>query len=108
MSVAPRHRAALAFIYVTVLLDMLAFGIIIPVLPHLIEQLAGGGIAKAAWWVGIFSTVFAIVQFVFSPVQGALSDRFGRRRYSGSRCARRDSPPRSARPGCSPRERQGR
>ena len=76
---APRQRAALAFIYVTVLLDMLAFGIIIPVLPHLIEQLAGGGIAKAAWWVGIFSTVFAIVQFVFSPVQGALSDRYGRR-----------------------------
>ncbi len=78
-SAAPRHAAALAFIYVTVLLDMLAFGIIIPVLPHLIEQLAGGGIANAAWWVGIFSTVFAAVQFVFSPVQGALSDRFGRR-----------------------------
>jgi len=76
---SPPQRAALAFIYVTVLLDMLAFGIIIPVLPHLIEQLAGGGIAKAAWWVGIFSTVFAIVQFIFSPVQGALSDRFGRR-----------------------------
>jgi DHA1 family tetracycline resistance protein-like MFS transporter len=75
----PRRRAAVAFIYVTVLLDMLAFGIIIPVLPHLIEQLAGGGIANAAWWVGIFSTVFAIVQFAFSPVQGALSDRFGRR-----------------------------
>ena len=75
----PRRRAALVFIYVTVLLDMLAFGIIIPVLPHLIEQLAGGGIARAAFWVGIFSTVFAIVQFVFAPVQGALSDRFGRR-----------------------------
>jgi len=76
---APRHRAALAFIYVTVLLDMLAFGIIMPVLPHLVEQLAGGGIANAAWWVGMFSTVFALVQVVFSPVQGALSDRFGRR-----------------------------
>jgi DHA1 family tetracycline resistance protein-like MFS transporter len=75
----PRRRAALVFIYVTVLLDMLAFGIIIPVLPHLIEQLAGGGIARAAFWVGIFSTVFALVQFVFAPVQGALSDRFGRR-----------------------------
>ncbi|MFC5743137.1 TCR/Tet family MFS transporter [Dyella tabacisoli] len=75
----PRRRAAVAFIFVTVLLDMLAFGIVIPVLPHLVEQLAGGGIAKAAWWVGVFSTVFAIVQFVSSPVQGALSDRFGRR-----------------------------
>src|SRR5690349_6003982 len=58
-----RRRAAVAFIFVTVLLDMLAFGIIIPVLPHLIEQLAGGGIAKAAWWVRVFSTVFAVVQF---------------------------------------------
>lgn len=74
-----RRRAAVAFIFVTVFLDILAFGIIIPVLPHLIEQLAGGGIAKAAWWVGVFSTVFAVVQFAFSPVQGALSDRFGRR-----------------------------
>lgn len=74
-----RRRAALVFIYITVLLDMLAFGIVIPVLPHLIEQLAGGGIAEAAWWVGVFSTVFAAVQFAFSPVQGALSDRFGRR-----------------------------
>lgn len=74
-----RRRAAVAFIFVTVLLDMLAFGIVIPVLPHLIEQLAGGGIAKAAWWVGVFSTVFAVVQFAFSPVQGALSDRYGRR-----------------------------
>lgn len=82
MSVAAspsRHRAAIAFIYVTVLLDILAFGIIIPVLPHLIEELIGGGIADAAWWVGIFGTVFAVVQFAFSPVQGALSDRFGRR-----------------------------
>jgi DHA1 family tetracycline resistance protein-like MFS transporter len=75
----PRRRAAVAFIYITVVLDMLAFGIVIPVLPHLIEQLAGGGIANAAWWVGVFGTVFAIVQFACSPIQGALSDRFGRR-----------------------------
>lgn len=75
---APR-RAALAFIFVTVLLDMLAFGIIIPVLPHLVEQLIGGGTASAAWWVGVLSTVFAITQFIFSPIQGALSDRYGRR-----------------------------
>jgi MFS transporter, DHA1 family, tetracycline resistance protein len=75
----PRRRAAIALIYITVVLDMLGFGIVIPVLPHLVEQLAGGGIANAAWWVGVFGTVFAIVQFAFSPVQGALSDRFGRR-----------------------------
>ncbi|MHA6206110.1 TCR/Tet family MFS transporter [Dyella soli] len=74
-----RRHAALALIYVTVVLDMLAFGIIIPVLPHLVQQLAGGGTSNAAWWVGVFGTVFAAVQFAFSPVQGALSDRFGRR-----------------------------
>jgi MFS transporter, DHA1 family, tetracycline resistance protein len=76
---APRHRAALNFIFVTVMLDMLAFGIIIPVLPHLIVQLIGGSISRAAVWSGAFGALFMLMQFVFSPVQGALSDRFGRR-----------------------------
>ena len=76
---APRHRAALNFIFVTVMLDMLAFGIIIPVLPHLIVQLIGGSISQAAVWAGAFVTLFMLMQFVFSPVQGALSDRYGRR-----------------------------
>mgnify|MGYP001555976258 FL=1 len=75
----PRHRAALAFIFVTVTLDMLAFGIIIPVMPHLIVELIGGSIARAAVWVGAISTLFMLMQFLFSPVQGALSDRYGRR-----------------------------
>ncbi|HVI57010.1 MAG TPA: TCR/Tet family MFS transporter [Luteibacter sp.] len=75
----PVRRAAVIFIFVTVLIDILAFGIIIPVLPHLIETMTGGTVSNAAWWVGIFGTVFAIVQFVCSPIQGALSDRFGRR-----------------------------
>jgi MFS transporter, DHA1 family, tetracycline resistance protein len=74
-----RHKAALAFIFVTVMLDMLAFGIIIPVLPHLIVDLIGGSIAKAAVWTSAFGTVYMLMQFVFSPVQGTLSDRFGRR-----------------------------
>jgi DHA1 family tetracycline resistance protein-like MFS transporter len=76
---APRHRAAITFIFVTVMLDMLAFGIIIPVLPHLIVKLIGGSIAKAAVWSGAFGALFMAMQFVFSPVQGALSDRYGRR-----------------------------
>ena len=76
---APRHRAALNFIFVTVMLDMLAFGIIIPVLPHLIVQLIGGSISRAAVWSGTFGAMFMLMQFVFSPVQGALSDRYGRR-----------------------------
>ena len=75
----PRQRAALTFIFVTVTLDMLAFGIVIPVLPHLIVQLIGGSIAKAAVWTGAFGALFMLMQFVFSPIQGALSDRFGRR-----------------------------
>jgi Arabinose efflux permease len=75
----PVRRAAVAFIFITVLIDILAFGIIIPVLPHLIESMTGGTVSNAAWWVGVFGTVFAAVQFFSSPVQGALSDRFGRR-----------------------------
>ena len=77
--IVPARQAALAFIFVTVLLDILSFGIIIPVLPHLIKSMAGGGFVQAAYWMGWFGTVFAIMQFVFSPVQGALSDHFGRR-----------------------------
>ena len=79
MSHTPVRRAAVTFIFVTVMLDMLAFGIIIPVLPHLIVELIGGSIAKAAVWSSAFGTVYMLMQFVFSPIQGALSDRFGRR-----------------------------
>lgn len=75
----PVRRAALVFIFFTVMLDMLAFGVIIPVLPQLIEGFLGGDVGRAALWVGLFGTVFALGQFVFAPVQGALSDRFGRR-----------------------------
>ena len=75
----PRRNAAVIFVFVTVAIDMLAFGIIIPVLPHLIVQLIGGSIAKAAVWQSAFGTLFMLMQFVFSPIQGALSDRFGRR-----------------------------
>lgn len=74
------RKAAVAFIFVTVMLDMLAFGVVIPVLPQLIRQFVGGDFAQAAVWVGIFGTVYAIAQFVCSPIQGALSDRYGRRR----------------------------
>ncbi|MBI3514404.1 MAG: TCR/Tet family MFS transporter, partial [Proteobacteria bacterium] len=75
---APR-RAALAFIFVTVLLDMLAIGLIIPVLPKLVVVFQAGDVASAAEIFGLFGTAWALMQFVFAPVQGALSDRFGRR-----------------------------
>lgn len=73
------RRAALIFIFITVLIDVLSFGLIIPVLPHLVQNFVGGSIARAAVWVGIFGTAFAAIQFVSAPIQGALSDRFGRR-----------------------------
>ncbi len=77
---APAARtAALAFIFVTVLIDIMAFGLIIPVLPHLIQGFTGGDTVAAAHWVGIFGTLFAAIQFVAAPIQGALSDRYGRR-----------------------------
>jgi MFS transporter, DHA1 family, tetracycline resistance protein len=75
---APR-RAAFAFVFVTVLLDMFAIGIIIPVLPKLVEDFMGGDTARAATIYGIFGTAWALMQFLFSPVLGSLSDRFGRR-----------------------------
>jgi DHA1 family tetracycline resistance protein-like MFS transporter len=72
-------RAAFAFIFVTVLLDMLALGIIVPVLPKLIIRFEHGDMSMAATQTGIFAFVWAAMQFVFAPVMGALSDRFGRR-----------------------------
>jgi DHA1 family tetracycline resistance protein-like MFS transporter len=72
-------RAAFAFIFVTVLLDMLALGIIIPVLPRLVVDFMGGDAPGAAEVLGIFGTAWALMQFLFSPMIGALSDRFGRR-----------------------------
>lgn len=73
------RRAAVAFIFVTVMLDMLALGMIIPVLPRLIVDFVGGDAGRAATIFGLFGTVWALMQFVCSPVLGALSDRFGRR-----------------------------
>jgi MFS transporter, DHA1 family, tetracycline resistance protein len=72
-------RAAFAFIFITVALDMVALGIIIPVLPRLIVQFEHGDMGKAATQTGVFAFVWAAMQFIFAPVMGALSDRFGRR-----------------------------
>jgi len=74
-----RGQAAIVFIFVTVTLDMLALGLIAPVLPKLILDFLGGNTTSAASWLGWFGTIFAVMQFVFSPVIGVLSDRFGRR-----------------------------
>src|ERR1700754_3330092 len=72
-------RRALAFIFCTVSLDVLALGLIIPVLPTLILDFMGGDTAGAAWAIGVFSTVWGLMQFICSPLLGAMSDRYGRR-----------------------------
>ncbi|MEN2434943.1 TCR/Tet family MFS transporter [Weeksellaceae bacterium A-14] len=74
-----RKKAAIGFIFVTLLIDITGWGIIIPVVPKLIEELIHGDISEAAKYGGWMSFAYAFVQFVFSPVVGNLSDRFGRR-----------------------------
>jgi MFS transporter, DHA1 family, tetracycline resistance protein len=73
------RRAAAAFIFFTVTLDMLALGMIAPVFPRLIEGFLNGDTSRAAEMLGLFGTVFAAMQFFFSPIVGSLSDRYGRR-----------------------------
>ena len=73
-----RRQAAIAFIFVTAVLDIVAMGIIIPVLPSLIEEFAGSN-ADAGWINGVFVALWAFMQFVCSPIIGSLSDRYGRR-----------------------------
>jgi DHA1 family tetracycline resistance protein-like MFS transporter len=73
------RTAATIFVVGTVLIDALAFALIMPVLPSLLMDLTGEGVGRAAFWGGLATFGFALAQFVFSPVVGGLSDRFGRR-----------------------------
>lgn len=76
---AGRRQAALAFIFVTALLDVLSLGIMIPVLPNLVKSFVGGDTALAADWNVLFASTWGLMQFFISPVLGMMSDRFGRR-----------------------------
>lgn len=76
---APVRKAALIFILITVALDILALGMIIPVLPHLFEQFLGNDTALAARYYGYAGMLWAAMQFLCSPILGTLSDRYGRR-----------------------------
>ncbi|HEY1653574.1 MAG TPA: TCR/Tet family MFS transporter [Candidatus Tumulicola sp.] len=79
LRIGSRRTAATSFIFITVTLDMLTFGMIGPVLPKLIAGFVGGNMAHAAFVIGIFATVWALMQFFASPLMGMLSDRVGRR-----------------------------
>ncbi|MEZ5922163.1 MAG: MFS transporter [Parvularculaceae bacterium] len=72
-------RNALLFIFITVMINMIGFGIIIPVMPQLIMDVTGRDLSHAARWGGILSLVFAAAQFIMLPIMGSLSDRYGRR-----------------------------
>lgn len=72
------RRSAIGFILVVAILDIVAMGIVIPVLPPLIEEFAGST-SDAGWINGVFVALWALMQFVASPVIGSLSDRYGRR-----------------------------
>jgi DHA1 family tetracycline resistance protein-like MFS transporter len=73
------RRPALGFIFVTLFLDVLGIGLIIPILPKLVENFHGGNTSKASITVGVLSSLYALMQFVFAPILGNLSDRYGRR-----------------------------
>ncbi len=79
MSRAKNRQAAMAFILVTLFLDILGIGIIVPILPELVKEFMGGDAALAGRYVGIIAATYALMQFFFAPILGALSDRFGRR-----------------------------
>jgi DHA1 family tetracycline resistance protein-like MFS transporter len=74
-----KHQAALGFIFITMLIDVIGWGIIIPVIPGLIEELIQGDISEAAKVGGWITFAYAITQFIFAPLIGNLSDQFGRR-----------------------------
>jgi DHA1 family tetracycline resistance protein-like MFS transporter len=73
------RKAAVGFIFAAALMDILALGIMIPVLPNLVKQFTHGDTASASQVVLVFAVTWGVMQFVFGPIMGMLSDRFGRR-----------------------------
>ncbi len=80
MTTRPKNRLPILFIMITLVIDAMGIGLIMPVMPDLIRQLRNTDLASAALWGGILASSFAVMQFLFSPTIGSLSDRFGRRR----------------------------
>ena len=74
-----KARLPFIFIIITLMLDSIGIGLIIPVMPDLVMDLTGGSVSEAALWGGFLATTYAVMQFIFGPTIGSLSDRFGRR-----------------------------
>jgi DHA1 family tetracycline resistance protein-like MFS transporter len=73
------RKAAMGFIFITLLIDVTGLGIIIPVFPDLIKELTGGNISQVSQWGGVLTVIYAIMQFFCAPIIGNLSDKYGRR-----------------------------
>lgn len=76
---ATSRKAAISFIFITLLLDVIGLGLIIPVFPQLIGELIHGDLSKASQWSGLLTFAYAFMQFVCAPIIGNLSDQYGRR-----------------------------
>jgi MFS transporter, DHA1 family, tetracycline resistance protein len=74
-----RRSASVGFVVATLIIDSLGFGLVVPTMPLLVEQLSGSTVSNASLWVGVSLACFAIMQFVCAPILGGLSDRYGRR-----------------------------
>lgn len=74
-----KRNPAILFIFITILIDVLGIGIIIPVLPKLLQELTGKGLSEASQYSGFMMAAYAVMQFIFSPILGGLSDKYGRR-----------------------------
>src|SRR3954464_11962395 len=77
---APNRKPAVGFIFITLVLIVLGFGIVIPVLPGLVTEFEGGSVAEGSHRFGFLVSIYALMQFIAAPVLGALSDRVGRRK----------------------------
>lgn len=73
------HAASVRFILITLVIDALGFGLVVPIVPALVQQVSGLPVSGASHWVGLLLAAFALMQFACAPILGGLSDRFGRR-----------------------------
>ena len=76
---AEARKPAITFVFITLVLDILGIGLIIPILPKLIEEMQGKGLDTAAYTFGVLFALYSLMQFLFAPLLGSLSDRYGRR-----------------------------
>jgi DHA1 family tetracycline resistance protein-like MFS transporter len=74
-----KRQASVVFVLITLFIDVLGMGLVIPILPRLVQNLVGGAIGDASFVFGLLVSIYSVMQFLCAPVLGALSDRFGRR-----------------------------